>query len=53
MAHTGGARTAGARQVVGGDPQGLVLPPHVFVDVKNDMQIAQDEMFGPIAPIIK
>lgn len=32
---------------------GLPPPPHVFVDVKNDMQIAQDEMFGPIALIIK
>ncbi len=53
MAHIEGARAAGARQVVGGDPQGQVLPPHVFVDVKNEMQIAQDEMFGPIAPIIK
>lgn len=30
-----------------------MLPPHVFVDVRNDMQIAQDEMFGPIVPIIK
>jgi aldehyde dehydrogenase (NAD+) len=37
----------------GGDPEGQVLPPHVFVDVRNDMQIAQDEMFGPIVPIIK
>jgi aldehyde dehydrogenase (NAD+) len=53
LAHIENARAAGARQVVGGDPDGLVLPPHVFVDVKNDMQIAQDEMFGPIAPIIK
>jgi aldehyde dehydrogenase (NAD+) len=53
MAHIEGARAAGARQVVGGDPQGQVLPPHVFLDVTNEMQIAQDEMFGPIAPIIK
>lgn len=53
MAHIEGARAAGARQVVGGNPEGQVLPPHVFVDVKNDMQVAQDEMFGPIAPIIK
>ena len=53
MAHIEGARAAGARQVAGGDPQGQVLPPHVFVDVTNDMRIAQDEMFGPIAPIIK
>jgi len=53
MAHIEGARAAGARQVAGGDPEGQVLPPHVFVDVKNEMQIAQDELFGPIAPIIK
>lgn len=53
MEHIEGARAAGARQVVGADPAGLVLPPHVFVDVKNEMQIAQAEMFGPIAPVIK
>jgi aldehyde dehydrogenase (NAD+) len=53
LAHIEGARVAGARQVAGGDPQGQVLPPHVFVDVTNDMRIAQDEMFGPIAPIIR
>lgn len=53
ISHIEGARAAGARQVLGGDPEGQVLPPHVFVDVRNDMQVAQDEMFGPIAPIIK
>ncbi len=53
MAHIQGARDAGARQVLGSDPTGQVLPPHVFVNVKNEMQIAQDELFGPIAPIIK
>jgi aldehyde dehydrogenase (NAD+) len=53
LAHIEHARSAGARQIVGGEPEGLVLPPHVFVDVRNDMEIAQDEMFGPIAPIIK
>ncbi|HZP62411.1 MAG TPA: aldehyde dehydrogenase family protein [Terriglobales bacterium] len=47
------SRTAGARQVVGGDAQGLVLPPHVFADVTNDMPIAKNETFGPIAPVIK
>src|SRR5216683_3855951 len=31
----------------------LVLPPHIFADVKNSMAIAQEETFGPIAPIIK
>jgi aldehyde dehydrogenase (NAD+) len=47
------SRAAGVRQVLGGDPQGLVLPPHVFVDVRNDTPIAKYETFGPIAPIIK
>ena len=54
--HIQGARAAGARQILGGDPRGpsgQVLPPHIFVDVKNEMQIAQDETFGPIAPIIR
>ncbi len=53
LAHIDGARSAGARQLLGGNPEGQVLPPHVFVDVNNDMAIAKDELFGPIAPIIK
>jgi aldehyde dehydrogenase (NAD+) len=47
------SRDAGARQVVGGEPQGLVLPPQVFAEVHNDMPIAKSETFGPIAPLIK
>ena len=47
------ARVAGARQVVGGEPQGLLLPPHVFAEVTNDMQLAREEIFGPIAPVIR
>jgi aldehyde dehydrogenase (NAD+) len=47
------ARQAGARQLLGGEAQGLVLPPHVFGDVTNEMSIAKHETFGPIAPIIK
>ncbi|MCB5206811.1 aldehyde dehydrogenase family protein [Methylovorus mays] len=47
------AQDTGAKQLLGGDAQGLVLPPHVFVDVNNDSPFAQSEMFGPIAPIIK
>ena len=46
------ARASGAREVLGGKAQGQVLPPHVFADVKNDMKIAREEIFGPIAPII-
>ena len=47
------AREAGARQLLDGEPQGLVLPPHVFVDVTNDMLLAAEEIFGPVAPIIR
>jgi aldehyde dehydrogenase (NAD+) len=47
------ARAEGARQIVGGPPRGLVLPPHVFVDATNEMSIATAELFGPVVPIIK
>ncbi len=53
LKHIQKARQEGARQLLGGDPDGLVLPPHVFVDVNNQMSVAREELFGPIAPIIK
>src|SRR5690606_25565476 len=46
------AKKSGARQTLGGEPQGQVLPPHVFADVRNDMLVAREELFGPVAPII-
>ncbi|MCU1298509.1 MAG: aldehyde dehydrogenase [Acidobacteriaceae bacterium] len=53
MKHVNDSRAGGARQLLGGNPNGLVLPPQVFADVTNDMPIARFETFGPIAPIIK
>ncbi len=53
LKHIENARSNGARQTAGGDPKGLLLPPHVFADVTPDMQIAQEEMFGPVVSIIK
>jgi aldehyde dehydrogenase (NAD+) len=47
------AHQEGARHLVAGEPQGLVLPPQVFVDVTNDMSLAREELFGPIAPVIR
>jgi aldehyde dehydrogenase (NAD+) len=47
------ASEAGARLLIGGEPQGLVLPPHVFADVTNDMELAREEIFGPVAPVIR
>ena len=48
----------GARLVTGGPeaPQGLehgyYVKPTVFADVRNDMSIAQEEIFGPVLAII-
>jgi len=53
ITHIATARSEGARQTAGGDPQGRLLPPHVFADVTPHMRIAQDEMFGPVVSIIK
>ncbi len=53
LKHIQQARQEGARQLLGGDPDGLILPPHVFVDVNNQMSVAREEMFGPIVSIIK
>ena len=53
LKHINETRSAGAKQLLGGDPDGLVLPPHVFSEVTNDMAIAKNETFGPIAPIIR
>ncbi|ESR23409.1 aldehyde dehydrogenase family protein [Lutibaculum baratangense] len=43
----------GARMLAGGEPDGQVLPPHVFADIPTDSALAQEEIFGPVAPILK
>jgi aldehyde dehydrogenase (NAD+) len=53
MSHIEKARAAGIRQVLGGAPSGQVLPPQVFVDVANEQELAQTELFSPIAPLIR
>ncbi len=53
LKHIQSAHQEGARQLLGGDPEGLVLPPHIFVDVNNQMTVASEELFGPVAPMIK
>ena len=50
-------RQEGARVVAGGDralPEsgGYFVAPTVFDDVRNDMQIARDEIFGPVIATI-
>lgn len=45
------AKKEGATVLVGGEPQGNVLPPHVFGNVTADMEIAREEIFGPLVGI--
>ncbi|MDN5752281.1 MAG: aldehyde dehydrogenase family protein [Nitrosospira sp.] len=44
---------AGARVVLDGPSQGLVMHPVILAEVTNDMPAARNEIFGPVAPIIK
>lgn len=53
LARLEAARSAGLRQLLGGAPDGLVLPPQVFADVPNDSDLAQTEQFCLIAPLIR
>lgn len=54
-----GARAEGARLVTGGAAatqgdlrQGFFIQPTIFDDVRNDMQIAREEVFGPVLSVI-
>ena len=48
----------GAKLICGGKipenlKKGYFLEPTIFVDVKNEMSIAQEEIFGPVLSVIK
>jgi aldehyde dehydrogenase (NAD+) len=50
-------REEGARLLLGGGrpahlPRGFYVEPTVFVDVRNSMRIAQEEIFGPVLAVI-
>ena len=54
------AKSEGARCVAGGRALtgpgygcGQFVEPTIFVDVRNDMRIAQEEVFGPVLSVIK
>lgn len=54
-AHVSDALSKGARLVVGGGGHelgGLFFAPTVLADVTNDMLIAREETFGPVAALI-
>ena len=46
------ASSAGLRQLAGGPASGLLLPPHVFGDVPAGQELALEETFGPILPLL-
>jgi gamma-glutamyl-gamma-aminobutyraldehyde dehydrogenase len=51
-------REEGARLVTGGerileDTGGYFVPPTIFDGVRNDMRIAQEEIFGPVLSVIE
>lgn len=59
MAFIESARKEGARLVTGGEAaregalaRGLFVKPTIFADVHNAMQIAREEVFGPVLAII-
>jgi acyl-CoA reductase-like NAD-dependent aldehyde dehydrogenase len=51
-------RSEGARVVTGGERatdlgDGYFVQPTIFAGVRNDMRIAQEEIFGPVAAVIE
>jgi (Z)-2-((N-methylformamido)methylene)-5-hydroxybutyrolactone dehydrogenase len=50
-----GARcVAGGRALTGeGYGAGQIVEPTIFVDVKNDTRIAQEEVFGPVLAVLR
>jgi acyl-CoA reductase-like NAD-dependent aldehyde dehydrogenase len=50
------ANEEGAKAKTGGDrgpqPKGYFVKPTIYTDVKNEMRIAREEIFGPVAVLI-
>ena len=56
MGYIDSGKKEGARLVCGGNrvgDRGYFIQPTVFADVKDDMTIAKEEIFGPVMSIIK
>ena len=55
--HVADAKAKGGEVILGGgDPMqgaGFFLPPTIITGCTQDMQVAQDETFGPMAPLFK
>jgi len=56
MGYIESGKQEGARLVAGGDragDRGYFVQPTVFADVRDNMKIAEEEIFGPVMSIIK
>uniref|UniRef100_A0A0C9S9Y8 TSA: Wollemia nobilis Ref_Wollemi_Transcript_5624_1981 transcribed RNA sequence n=1 Tax=Wollemia nobilis TaxID=56998 RepID=A0A0C9S9Y8_9CONI len=56
LTYINAGKEAGAKLVAGGERygnRGFYVQPTVFTDVKDDMSIAKDEIFGPVQTILK
>jgi aldehyde dehydrogenase (NAD+) len=58
LAYIAIGKAEGARLVTGGerlarDTEGYYLSPALFADARNDMRIAREEIFGPVACVIR
>jgi aldehyde dehydrogenase (NAD+) len=56
MGYIQSGKDDGATVVVGGSRignKGYYIQPTIFSDVKSDMKIVQEEIFGPVAVIVK
>ncbi len=52
VAHIRQAEERGAKVVLGGNAEGLMHEPTVLTGVTPDMEIAREETFGPVAPVL-
>jgi aldehyde dehydrogenase (NAD+) len=48
-----GAKLAAGGNLLKRDTEGFYLEPTIFTEVRNDMRIAREEIFGPVAAVIR
>ena len=56
MGYIDSGKKDGATVLTGGDrhgTEGFFINPTIFADVKPDMKIVQEEIFGPVGVVIK
>jgi benzaldehyde dehydrogenase (NAD) len=52
MDHIRRSREMGARVLAGGEGESPFVQPTVMADIRSDMPVWRDEVFGPVAPVL-